>query len=479
MTDPTPLRLSELTGIIREQLQERFAREFYWVLADVSDHKHYPQKKHHYFDLVEKDETTGNLVSRISAVSWQDGTKHIERFEQETGQRFTTGIHVLIRVKVDYSALYGLKLVLLDVDTRFTLGELEQKKQETIRRLLTECADFVKMVGNRIVTRNQGHAFNHVLQEIAVLGSKQSAGYGDFMHTLEQNPYRYAFRVDTYHVSVQGEDKARELFEQLLQVFHSRKKYDAVVIIRGGGSESDFLIFNDYNLNRAIAKFPIPIITGIGHLKDQSIADLMAHTETKTPTKAAEYIIAHNKMFEDQILSVQKHLVFKAQQICSQQQRMLTGINSTVVNKGRDALQYNAREMVRIHRILTQNSMQIIHARKNEMVSLSGSVITQPRLVVGKKLFELEQMVGHLSTFRHQFIKNQRGYLQHYVSWVKMASPEHTLQRGFAIVRKDNKIITDAGEVKKGDDIVVVMHSSQLTSTVKEIKKTDGSTDHI
>ena len=119
------MKLSDLAGMIRDTLQDRFARESYWVLADVSDHKYYPQKKHHYFELVEKDANGGNLVTKISSVAWYDGARSIASFEKETGQKFTTGIHVLVRVKVDYSPLYGLKLVVQEVDTRFTLGELE------------------------------------------------------------------------------------------------------------------------------------------------------------------------------------------------------------------------------------------------------------------------------------------------------------------------------------------------------------------
>jgi exodeoxyribonuclease VII large subunit len=365
------------------------------------------------------------------------------------------------------------------VDTRFTLGELERKKQETIKRLLAECPDYIRMVGERIVTRNQGHVLKLALQRIAVVGSRQSAGYQDFVHTLKQNPYGYVFDVDTYHTSVQGEDKANEVLDQLLNVFRSGKNHDLVVIIRGGGAESDFLIFNDFNLNRAIAKFPIPVITGIGHLKDQSIADLMAHTETKTPTKAAEFIITHNKIFEDQLLQIQKNLLIKAQQIFSSRQRLLTNLNTVVVNKSRDYLQHYAQEMVRIHRIVTQNSMQVLHGRRNEMVSLSGRVIAQPRVTVAKKMHELEQTLANISTFRNQFLKNQRGYLQHYVSWLRMASPENTLKRGFAIVKKESRIVTDAGELAKGDEITVVLHHSELTSTIKEIKQTDGSADNI
>ena len=469
MPDNTPLKLSDLTGMIREHLQDRFARESFWVLADVSDHKFYPQKKYHYFDLVEKDATSGNLVSRVSAAAWQEGSKRIELFEKETGQRFTTGIHVLLKVKVEYTALYGLKLVVLDADTRFTLGELERKKQETIRRLLADNLDFIRMVGDKIVTRNQGHPLKLAVQKIAVLGSRQSAGYDDFMHTLAQNPYRYAFDVDTYHVAVQGEDKARQLFEQLLEIFKSGKVYDAVVIIRGGGSESDFLIFNDYNLNRAIAKFPIPVITGIGHLKDQSIADLMAHTETKTPTKAAEYIIAHNKMFEDRIMVLQKHLVFKAQQICSSRQRVLSNINTVVVNKSRDYLQHYSQTLLKLNQLVSQRSVQILHQRKNDLLNISGAIVVQPKIQVAKRRHEIDMQVNNLHTFRIQFIKQQVNQLQHLASMIRMASPEQTLQRGFAIVKHQGKVIRNANGLSEQEELTIVMQHTEIKTVIKEI----------
>jgi exodeoxyribonuclease VII large subunit len=307
------------------------------------------------------------------------------------------------------------------------------------------------------------------VQKIAVLGSRQSAGYDDFMHTLAQNPYRYQFDVDTYHVAVQGEDKARQLFEQLLEIFKSGKVYDAVVIIRGGGSESDFLIFNDYNLNRAIAKFPIPVITGIGHLKDQSIADLMAHTETKTPTKAAEYIIAHNKMFEDRIMVLQKHLVFKAQQICSSRQRVLSNINTVVVNKSRDYLQHYNQTLVKLNQLVTQRSVQILHQRKNDLLNISGAIVVQPKIQVAKRRHEIDMQVNNLHTFRIQFIKQQVNQLQHLASMIRMASPEQTLKRGFALVKHQGKVIRDADGLKEQEELTIVMQHTEIKTVIKEI----------
>lgn len=471
MTDQSPLRLSDLTALIREHLQDRFAKESFWVVADVSDHKYYPQKKYHYFDLVEKDDTSGNLVSRVSAVAWQDGAMRIAQLEKDTGQRFAAGIRVLVRVRVEFNPLYGLKLIVMDVDSRFTLGELERKKQETIRRLLAECPEFIRMVDNRIITRNHGHPLHMVLQRIAVLGSRQSAGYEDFIHTLEENPYGYRFHVDSYHVSVQGEDKARELFEQLINIFKTGKRYDVVVIIRGGGSESDFLIFNDYNLNRAIAKFPIPVITGIGHLKDQSIADLMAHTETKTPTKAAEFIVAHNKMFEDRILLMQKQVMLKAQQICNNRQRQLTLVNNIVVNKSRDSLQVSGNALLRLNQLVSTRSAELVFKQKNALQMLAGNITLHPRLQVSKHAQVLETVVNNLHTFQQQYFKNKNIAIQHLEKMVMLASPEQTLKRGFAMVMHKGKVISSATQVEKDDDLELLMHDATLRTIVKEIKK--------
>jgi len=309
MSSTAPIKLSELTTKIRDTLNTTFANQSYWVFADITNYSFKPDKNYHYFELVEKGDF--GMVTRINAAAWGEGHLHIRQFEKSTGQQFTNGIHVLIRVTVEYHILHGLKLTLIDIDTSFTLGELEKQKMETLQRLLRECPDFIRMEGDLIVTRNKGHILKPVLQKIAVVSSRQSAGYEDFIHTLKHNSFAYTFSIDPYFSSVQGENNAEEIFKRLLDVFLSEKQYDAVVIIRGGGSEMDFLIFNQYNLGRIVAKFPIPIITGIGHQKNETIVDLMAHTSTKTPTKTAEFIIAHNRHFEDSILLLQKNIVIK------------------------------------------------------------------------------------------------------------------------------------------------------------------------
>jgi len=477
MSETLPIKLSELTSRIRDTLNRSFANQSYWVFADITNYSFKSDKNYHYFELVEKGDT--GMVTRINAAAWGEGHLHIQQFEKSTGQSFKNGIYVLVKVTVEYHILHGLKLTLIDIDTSFTLGELEKQKKETLQRLLRECPDFIRMEGERIVTRNKGHMLNPVIQRIAVVSSKQSAGYEDFVHTLSNNGFGYSFFVDPFFASVQGEANADEIYNRLLDVFHSNKQYDAVVIIRGGGSEMDFLIFNQYNLGKIVAKFPIPIITGIGHQKNETIVDLMAHTSTKTPTKTAEFIIAHNRYFEDSLLMLQKNIIIKSQQSFSRQQQLLTQAKSIVVNRSRDYLAHYLQEMVAINRIVTQTSTAILHAHRNEMVSLSGRVIALPRIVVSKKKHELEQLVGNISTFRNQFLKNQTGFLNHYVSMIRLASPQQTLNRGFAIVKIKDRIVTDPKVIEKGEEITVVLKQTEITSTVTGKKQTNGSADLI
>ena len=471
------LRLSELANIIQETLQQRFAAESFWVVADVSDHKYYPDRDTHYFDLVEKDNQSGRLIARMTAVSWAEGSKHIEAFQKSTGQKFTSGIQVLCKVQVEFHISYGMKLRLVDIDISFTLGELEKQKRETIERLLRECSDFIVRSGDEIITRNKGLQLKRVLQRIAIIGSKQSAGYGDFMHTLTANRFGYTFLVDTYHTQVQGEANAAVLVEQLIKVFQSQQTYDVVVIIRGGGAETDFLLFNDYHLCRAIAKFPIPIITGIGHLKDQSIADLMANTETNAPTKAAEFIIAHNRRFEEAILNVQKNMLIRVQQQLSNAKQSLNRVQSIVTNNTKDLLTHHNKTLVNYQQIITQKSMALLHNQHKELITISHKLTAEPKLIINSKKQELQTIKTNIASFQKILLKNQRGFLNHYISLINLASPEKTLKRGFAIIRKGGQIITSPEKLHVGDDVSIELKDSIIASEIKEIK--DGRKNDI
>ena len=475
MADSIPfIKLSALTRQIHQVVRNTFANTRIWVVADISNCSYYSQKGYYYFDLVEKSESGTHMVARIQANAFADGTERIRKFQQVTGQQFQDGIHVLVQVMVEYHPVYGLKLVLLDIDSSYTIGFLEQQRQQTLELLLNNCPDFIRREGDRYITRNNSLVLPPVIQKIAVVSSHSSAGYQDFKHTLEHNNFGYAYQVDSYYTMVQGELNAEAVCKTFLNVFNSGKSYDAVILIRGGGAPTDFLIFDQYSLARLIAKFPIPVITGIGHQKNETIADLMAHTATKTPTKAAELIIAHNRGFEQRLIDLQNNMLIRTQQRLGKTSRELSSLHSKVTNNARDLLTSN-RELLNLARQqVSGHSARFLHIQHRELMKLSGAVVQKPAMMLIHRKSELANRLNMLIVARENFIKSCQRNLENYISLIRVMSPSQILKRGFAIIKYEGSIITDASKVEKGKDISIILSGTEIGSTVFSKKPVDG-----
>jgi len=475
MATGSPIRLSELTGKINAALSNAFNSVSFWVIADITNHTFKAQKNYHNFDLVEKDPASNDIIAKISGKAWGAGSAKIIAFEKITGQAFTNNINVLIHVRIQYHPVYGLQLELYDIDTNFTLGVLEQQRQATLQRLVDENPDFIRQSGDRYLTKNNQLPINRVIQKIAVISSKTSAGGEDFKHTLLNNPFGYQFFIDEYFTAVQGQINAQQFLSVIIDVFNAKIAYDAVVITRGGGAQTDFLIFDNYHIGRAVAKFPIPVITGIGHQKNETIVDLMAHTPTKTPTKAAEYIIAHNKSYEDRMLSFQQSIVIRSQQLFSHHFQYLSLLKSNVVNTTRNILTQHKDSLVQINQVTINTSKSIIFSHKTALVRISSGVLTSPKIIIYNRLNDIKNKISNLRTFNSQYLKNQKGYLGHNVSVIKMMAPDNILKKGFAIVKFNDRIIGNAEEVNVGSDIDIILAATQINARVKDKKTYDGS----
>lgn len=461
------IKLSELTSIISDTIRAQFSTVKYWVIADVTSHSYKADKKYHNFDLVEKDTNSNNIIAKIAGKAWGSGSLHISNFEKNTGQKFTNNINVLVQVSVEYHPLYGLSAVVLDVDTNFTMGVLEQKRNETLQRLVSE-NEFIDKEGDVYQTTNSRLKLGTVIQRIALLSSVNSAGSEDFRHTLEVNNFGYKFFVDNYYTFVQGENNSKLFLKKLIEIYNSKIEYDAIVITRGGGAQTDFLIFDDYHIGRAVAKFPIPIITGIGHQKNISIVDLMAHTQTKTPTKAAEFIIAYNRSFEQSILSFQKSIVIRSQQLFLANFQMLGSLNSTIVNTTRDILTRKKDEIVAINQITINSSKSIIFNHRRNLVHTSSQILSKPKIILYNRINDIKNTISNLKTFSSQYQKNKKGYLGHYVSIIRMMAPENILKKGYAIVKVNNKITSNPRDIKIGSDIDIMLSDTIIKTTVKQ-----------
>ena len=473
---PLPyIKLSELTHKVKEVVQAHFGELTFWIVAEVSGHKFYPNPERHYLEFLEKDDHNNQPIAKVKGIAWSSGAANIKTFEETTGQKFINGIQILTKVKVEFNAAHGFQLILLEINQDFTIGKIEQQKRDTLAKLLLENQDKIVKVGDELITYNKKLPFAPVLQRIAVIGSPNSEGFSDFSHTMQSNIFGYRFVMDIYQSSVQGEGADLELKSRLVNIYQSQINYDAVVIIRGGGSKSDLLTFDSYQLAQTVARFPIPIITGLGHHNDVSIVDLVAHTATKTPTKAAEFIIAHNRVFEEKILSIQQGIVIKSQQLLAITLKKISEINFTILNKSREILAFRKEEIFGMHQLITSNTKDILYKQQKMLLSLLSQLASRPAIIIGNKIGDLANIQSNIKINASKFLLNQKGYLNHHSSVVRMMNPENILKKGFAIIRIKGKIVADANQVAVGEEMSVMMEKQEIITQVKQINNTDGS----
>ena len=468
------LKLSELNHVIGETLHGRLGGLSWWVVADVTSHTYRDQKSYHNFELVEKDTSSNRLIAKIGAKAWGIGSQRIDEFERTTGQRFTNNIQVLVNVSVEYHPVYGLQLNLNDIDPSFTLGVLEQQRQAVLERLVRENPGYVEWNGDRFVTRNNQLRLNAVLQRIAIISSKTSAGGEDFRHTLENNPHGYKFTIDAYDTVVQGEQNAEQLLGKIIEVFQSGIAYDVVVIIRGGGAQTDFLIFDNYQVGRAVARFPIPIITGIGHQKNETIADLMAHTPTKTPTKAAEFILAHNKSYEDSLLDLQRQIVIRSQQQISTNFQWLANTNLRVMHHTRRVVDQRREDLQFVRQTLAEKARLILFDQHQLLTQFRLTLASQPKNMVNEKSLDLQRATERVARLSQQLMRGRRAELGHMESVLRILSPENVMKRGFTMVRVGDKIVTRAADVKVGNRLDIIFADGKVVARADDKKTKDG-----
>ncbi|KRD09172.1 exodeoxyribonuclease VII [Flavobacterium sp. Root901] len=459
------ITLSELNYQIHQAVHDRFKGLTYWVAADVTSHTFKADKKIHYFELVEKGEKNSAITAKIMGKAWGEGAVHLSDFEKKTGQRFTNNLHVLVKVNVDYHALYGLSVNVLDIDINYTLGVLEQQRNVTLKRLEAD-NDFIIKTPEGYSTLNSRLKLPLVIQRVAVISASNSAGNEDFRHTLQHNDFGYAFQIDDYYTVVQGDSNAKLFLDKLIEVYQSGIPYDAVVITRGGGAQSDFLIFDNYIIGRAAAKFPIPIITGIGHQKNVSITDLMAHTNTKTPTKAAEFIIAHNRKFELGLLSLQQHIVIRSQQLFLNQYKELEVLKKNISRSSIELLMQHKDRLSDAGQRLAGNVKDILHEKKQQLALIWQGTASQTQHLIKRRQNEMNFSKANLKHFTAGYLKTRNLNLDHMQKSIRMMSPQNILKKGYAVVKAGGKITSSTKHIQEGEQIEVILHDTILKSTV-------------
>ncbi len=306
MTTEKSFTLLQLQQSIKRKMQE-VGQQGFWIIAEIAEVKY---TNHCYIELVQKEIAQNNeIVAKARATIWANQLFFIKNsLGANWHQIIKQGAKILTKVLINYHEVYGLNLVITEIDISYTLGELELQKQQSINYLKD----------NYLIDKQQSLTLPVVIQKIAVLSSAEAAGYEDFTNQLQQNTQGYQFSIQLFNVAVQG-DKSITAISQTLHKLAQKKQlkyeYDVVVVIRGGGSRLDLEVFNALEMAIEIANFPIAVLTGIGHQKDQSIADVVSFQSFKTPTAVAGYILQHNINYENECLNSYNNILHSSQNL--------------------------------------------------------------------------------------------------------------------------------------------------------------------
>ncbi len=402
--------LYELNEYIRRILALNLP-EALWIRCEIAQSNEV--RGHCFLELVQKSDTEEKIVAQASAVIWQNNLRQLRRKIGITlDQLLQNGMEVLLKVKVDFNERYGLKLLIEDIDPAYTLGKLELKRRQIIEQLQKE----------NLLHQQKLLALPIVLQRIAVISSERAAGYQDFIQHLQQNPYGYQFHLHFFQSAMQGELVETEILRQLSAISKTKENFDVIVIIRGGGARLDLNAFDNLKLCKAVATLQVPVFIGIGHDIDETVLDLVAHTSLKTPTAVADFLINHNLQFENILVNIGAALKFNTTQKLNKQILLLNSLNQNLhfYSKTQLAQQY-------------------------------------------QKLEFIMPTIARLFNHQMQFAKQNLDTLEKVVTLLNV---ETTLNRGFAIVTKNDKIVRSKQDLTSGDTITTRLTDGEFSSKV-------------
>ena len=428
-----PLTLYQLNRLVREAIESEMPSE-YWVEAELSECRE--SRGHCYMELIQKDERNAAPIAKASAKCWASKWLVVRPyFERITGQRLTAGMKVMLKVYAQFHEAYGFSWIVTDIDPTFTLGDMARKRQEIIRQLKEE----------GVFDLQRELQLPLFCQRIAVISSETAAGYGDFCRQLADNPYGFRFRTWLFPAVMQGEATEQSVISALNRINDVCDDFDCVVIIRGGGATSDMSGFDTLSLAENVANFPLPIITGIGHDRDESILDMVSHTRVKTPTAAADLLVAHLKEVLDALNGAQERLIRCSQQKLAVLASRLTSLSEAIprvfsVMKTRQAARVDA---------LHSRMLSSIQRRIISETSLIGQLEQRMPLVLERKM----------SAERHR--------LEIATEKLKSLDPALLLKRGYSITLKDGKALRDPQALQQGDLIETRLEKGTVYSIVK------------
>ena len=408
--DKTIFSLLEVTKSIQRTLADRY-KSLYWIKAEMNKLNHYKHSGHCYPELVEKKD--GKIVAEIRSILWKTDFERINNsFIKLLNEPLRDGITILFQAGISYDPLHGLSLRIVDIDPTFVLGELEREKKESILKLQQE----------DLFDANKRLPFPLIPKRLAIISVETSKGLSDFFKIINNNPWGYKIETTLYPALLQGDKSIPSIIKQLAVIAQRTESYDAVAIIRGGGGEVGLSSYNNYHLAKAIAIFPIPVLTGIGHSTNETVSEMVAYKNAITPSELADFLIQKFHNFSIPLDQLQEQLIFLSRDKFNQEKANLQNFAQSI----------------------SWSSKNIFQQEKHNI-----SILSQ-----------------RLQLFSKHFLKEQYSNLSHITQLINMADPAQLLKRGFSITRINGKAIHTIAEVNEGDLVETLLADGNLESKV-------------
>ncbi|MFI3263391.1 MAG: exodeoxyribonuclease VII large subunit [Rikenellaceae bacterium] len=454
------MSLSQLQALIKRSLQNEF-KGYYWVVAEVSEVSVNAYSHHCYLTLVEKNETTQLAKARVNANIWANTFMLLEPyFKAETGRTLEVGMKLLLKVSVNYHEIYGISFNVSDIDPTYTLGDIERQRKMIIEALKAD----------GLLELNKSRELPRIVQKLAVVSSSTAAGFRDFEKELRANEYGFKYEITLFNSIMQGQGAEQSIVKSLHNIAANAEKYDVAIVIRGGGATTDLACFDQYELCCEIATMPIVVITGIGHDKDVSIADMTAHTALKTPTAVARYIVDYTREF-DKLLDENLEFLenYALDYFNTEKERIEKNAQFLKIQTSEYVLKADKVSALALQKLNHLSKRLIEKTLYENELKQEGLKIIATRIISDVER-KIDDKKSTLKTESLNYVLQQQQLNERLSLIVEGYNPQRILKNGYSIARFNNKVLSSGKNLSVGDELTITLSDVEVSTKVVDIE---------
>lgn len=446
--------LLEVSKSIQKTLTERYTSSF-WIKGDLNKLNFYSQSGHCFPELVEKKD--GRVIAELKSVLWKDDFNRINRqFLEVLHEPLKDGITILFSARIQFDPVFGLSLRITEIDPWYSLGELEKEKQQSIARLQAE----------GVFDLNRKLDFPLLPKRIAIISVESSKGYSDFMKIMNGNNWDYRFFQMLFPAFLQGDKAVPSILYQLKRIRKVMAHFDVVAIIRGGGADVGLTCYNNYELARAIALYPLPVITGIGHSTNETVSEMVAYKNAITPTELADFLLQHYHEFSVPLQEAENTLVQKANHLIREEKSSLLNLAKYLRSVTRSTISNDKQAVDFASRSLVQASGSTLQRSSTMLTQFSRQISGSANLWLSRNRDAVDGQKNALAISSRTLTRQRARDLQNMEKVINLLSPLQVLRRGYSFTTVNGKLVTTINGITKGDKIITVVANGNIASTV-------------